>query len=486
MTLPRGSDVVIVGSGMAGLAVADGLRRRRPDVSVLVLESGPDCGRTHVRSALCEEDALHLWLSPDSDPCFWRPYETDGPHYLGLSGLRRRVGGRSLYWGGALLPIEPWALQDRRWPASVVSDLVEGWDGGASLYSRVADEVSAWATPATVPNPPADALTIGSRRFQPTPQAVRRHGEGRWAAFTPLDRLAEPNAGSSVVICPDCHVLGVTVGSGKVSGVRVHHADGLSDVRAGAIVLAAGTIENSRLAIQALADAGDLPDLRLGGLVDKIAHGFSVACPADELPPDVRRAAAAGGTFHLTLDASLRSNHFVHLSTTPTGMVAMDTWLMGEQVPGEAGEVRCDRSAQWPWPARVNARLGPADELLCEAQRAALGQFWREIAELFGMARDALVFDEAFGSTDLPSRLLAARAATDRIGPVSYSFPLGSEQHEAGTTPLGTLLDDRHEFRSLRGLTAAGPSAFPRTGAANPAMTILALGKRLAGELASA
>jgi choline dehydrogenase-like flavoprotein len=66
---------------------------------------------------------------------------------------------------------------------------------------------------------------------------------------------------------------------------------------------------------------------------------------------------------------------------------------------------------------------------------------------------------------------------------VTYSFPLGSEQHESGTTPFGRVLADDHQFHVLRGVFAAGPSAFPRAGAANPTMTILALGRRLGAML---
>jgi len=277
----------------------------------------------------------------------------------------------------------------------------------------------------------------------------------------------------------------VRVSSGRASGVQVRQAHNVREVRAANVVLAAGTIENSRLAIQALADAGHLSDLKLTGLVDKIVHGFILACPARDLPADLRLAAEEGGTFHQSIGEPLRSNHFVRLATARGGLVVMDTWLMGEQVSSSAGEVRCHRTSEWPWATEVHAGLGPGDESLCEAQKIVLMGFWRECAELFGMTGTDLQFESSLGSPDLPSRLLAPFTAIGRVGPVSYSFPLGSEQHEASTTPLGSLLDNRHEFRSLPGLAAAGPSAFPRTGAANPAMTILALGKRLGRELSS-
>jgi choline dehydrogenase-like flavoprotein len=92
-------------------------------------------------------------------------------------------------------------------------------------------------------------------------------------------------------------------------------------------------------------------------------------------------------------------------------------------------------------------------------------------------------FDD-FGSGDLPQRLMAGDEFTAPGVPVSYSFPLGSEQHEAGTLPLGgPVVDERSQVRAIGGLFAAGPCTFPRGGAAHPVMTIMALSVRLARSL---
>ena len=66
--------------------------------------------------------------------------------------------------------------------------------------------------------------------------------------------------------------------------------------------------------------------------------------------------------------------------------------------------------------------------------------------------------------------------------PVTWSNTLGTEDHEGGTLPLGGILDDDGEFRSVRGLYAAGPATFPRLGAANPSLTTLALVHRARGD----
>jgi hypothetical protein len=474
---PGGSDIVIVGGGMSGLAVASVLAKRS-DASIVVLEGGPDAGRAHIRQTNSNDDALNLWLYPESDPHFWRPYETDGSSYLGLSGLRRRLGGRSLYWGGAFLPIEHWALDDA-WPASVVRDLTDTWRGGPSLYAQVAADMASWA--GTVSEETPDTLTIGDAVFRPTPHATRKVG-GRSIPYSPLEHI--PPSAASPQIVPLCQALGVLTEGGRVSAVRVRQMDRVFDISTRHVVLAGGTIENSRLAIQSLNTAGNLDDCRLPGLVDKIAYGFNFFCPAEAVDPMLRRAAELGTTFHRHLDPALKSNHFVRLWTRPDGAISFDTWLMGEQERTEASVVYCTPGEQWPWPTRVAAMLGANDKAVCAAQQRVLTEFWKGARERFAMPKSELVFDHEYGSADLRERLLATRRTGRQMEPVTYSFPLGSEQHEAGTTPLGAMLNDDHEFRAIPGLSAVGPSLFPRTGAANPAMTILALSRRFAEKYA--
>jgi len=485
--LPGEADVVIVGSGMAGLAVAAEIGRRG-GLHVLVLESGPDAGHEHTRLVFDEETVLRMWLEPYSDAFFWRPYHTSGPGYLGLSGLRRRVGGRSLYWGGVMLPIEGWALRGGEWPESVVADLVREWDGGASLYARVSAEVAAWAAEASGARPAENGITFGDYAFTPAPRAARPVSDGRWKVYTPLSRWKRSSDRAdraSVPIFPGCHVLGVSLRAASVTGVQVLRGSDVVEIRAPRVVLAAGTIENSRLALQALAGCGALHQPRLCGLVDKIAHGFTATFNRAEVPTVVADAARNGRLYYLAATEQLRSNHFLQLYLNEYGTIVLDTWMMGEQVSCEAGQVCCDPAREWPWRTRVIASLSPADLKLCTLQRAELARLWDHISDALGIGRSPLRFRDEYGSPDLRDRLLAPRSAHGRTAAQTYSFPLGSEQHEAGTTPLGTMLDLTHQFRQVAGLFAAGPSSFARTGAANPSMTILALGMRLAAALSA-
>ncbi len=477
-------ETLVVGAGMAGLATAAELGRRGRG-SVAVLEAGPDRGRTHIQTAHSPAEALRLWLHPDSDPDFRRPYRTAGGVYRDLAGLRRRVGGRSLYWGGVLLPIERWALSEE-WPDAVVTALTATWNGGPSLYQRVVDDVVGWGA-----EPPGAAgLTIGELAFDRTPHATRTEPGGGWSAFSPLAWWDDDGDGDGdgdprvrrVPILAGHDVLGVRVERGRATGVLVRAEDGeLHDLRANRVVLAAGTVVNSRLAIQALAASDAGAPRELPGLVDKISQGFTVALTdAERLPDAVRAAAREGHVYHRTGTAGTRSNQFVRFAESADGTVTMDSWTMGEQRRGPHGRVRCDESGAWPWPTTVHARLEAADEAVRTAQQHLLGELWAEMTQLLGVPADKLSFSPQHGSPDLADRLTAVRKPT----PLTYSFPLGSEQHEAGTLALGEVLDENHQFTAVPGLYACGPSVMPRTGAANPSMTTLALSKRLGAILA--
>ncbi|GIH11852.1 oxidoreductase [Rugosimonospora africana] len=469
-----GAEVVIVGGGFAGLAVAGELARRdgpRP----LVVEAGPDAGHAHYRWELDRATADSRWLDPPADPHFWRPYSATGVTFTGMAGLRRRLGGRSLYWHGMALPIDPWALREPDWPAAVVRDLATEWDGGEPLLTRVQRDLAAWVgAPGGGLRPDQDPVKLAGYRFEAAPLAVRRAPDGRWKAYSPLEHWSE----TTRVLC-DGYVTEVLLDRGRARGVRVRHAGTTRDIAADAVVLAASTIENSRLAIQALRSTGAIDEPRLDGLVDKVAQGFVATFAPDRLPPVL---AGGAGTYVAPGGEGLRSNVYLNVSVNPAGLVVVDGYLIGEQRPGPHGSVRCVPAPDAPWQSIVDCRLGPDDVELVARQRAELQ---RVCDELYG-EHHPLPFEDSpeFGSPDLADRLVTAQGF-DRPGPpFTYAFPLGSELHEAGTLPLGRMLDDRHQLHAIPGLFVAGPASFPRSGAANPAVTILALGARLGATLA--
>lgn len=475
---PRSFDIVVVGAGMAGLAVAAELGRRGiPGVGVL--DAGAYEDARHVVRA--RPDAGRLWANPDLDPTFWRPWRARGIEYAGMSGLRRRVGGRSLYWGGVLLPIDGWAMTSD-WPAGVQTDLNTRWRSGQSLYELEHRDVQRWAVSAgAAPGGPpvgAPASRLAGRSFTPTPLAVR-HFPGRSIdVFSPLAWWAPEHVGELREVprlVPDCKVLSLRTDSASaVQGVLVAGAQGPVTVDARVVVLAAGTVQNTDLLLRTpRARSAVQRESSLGGLVDKIAGGFRVLLPSGSVPSKL-----LGTLMHETGDAEFRSTHFVSLSRATAGDV-LDTWLIGEQRRDTANKVTASPGQPGRSPV-VGARLTEPDLLLRSRQRERLDRFWRDFAADVNLPASALEFPtEMHGQSDVAARLDALEPT-----PVVYELPLGAEQHEAGTLPLGQQLGTDGQVLGTPGLFIAGPCSFPRTGAANPSLTTLALGRRLGGFLA--
>ncbi len=478
--LPDIADIVIVGGGMAGLQLAVDLAGAQVG-DVLLLEAGPDSGG-HVNAAHDPDLALRMWLEVGLDPHHWRPWlSASAPHFETMAGLRRRLGGRSLYWHGVVLPMDSWALTEPSWPAEIIDDLTVSWAGGESLYQRVLTDLDDWRGGIQERGP---ELRVGSYRLSTVPQAVRKLPSGRFAAYSPIDRSAETSG--RVRLVTGAEVLDVQTANGSVCGVRVV-VDGESTARAvrcGTVVLAGGTIESSRLAIQALQPAGLLDKGRLDGLSDKIVHGFIAPLDAATLPPEVVRLADEEAFLYASGDETLRSNLFVRLYRNTVGSVLVDVWAMGEQLAGEHGTVECRPGAGLRWETTVRAECSAADRESIGRQRDELTAVWSAFAKESGLAGSALKFPEF----DRPERTLEnvlprAGALSPGEAPVTWSGPLGSEYHESGTLAFGRMLNERHEVHGMRNLYVAGPAAYPRPGAANPSLTNLALSKRLSGVL---
>ncbi|WP_030559525.1 GMC oxidoreductase [Streptomyces aureocirculatus] len=446
--------VAVVGSGMSGGAVAAELARS--GVPVIVLEAGPDSGRSHV--AAKPESAVLADPGADADFApFFAP--APGPHYDRRCGLRRRVGGRSLYWRGICLPIEPYALTD--WPAAVRQRL--GEPGGTGLYGQVWEELERWTGRALLT--PLDdresALldTVRSRGYGDatvTPRSVRvlgddPRGEFSWEAYSPVGGVPAASVRDrwpveDLVPAPD-------------GTVEVRAAGGAESVRARAVVLCAGTVHNARL----LARAGHRAGVAVPGtyaIVDHLVRGWVAAVPG-EGPVDASVLAVR--------DAAARSNVMVEITGTE-GTGLLDVWAMGEQLPSPASQFGFDEEG------RPHCTVGHSvnDREVLGRQRELL----RALADALGVAGGAdLAAAEDW--PDFDTAVSRARRSPGRAAP--YGCRLGSLDHESCSLPLGgPVVDDTGRVRGLGPLYVAGPSVFPRAGAANPSLTTLALSRYVA------
>jgi choline dehydrogenase-like flavoprotein len=493
-SLPDQAGTIIVGGGLAGLELAKELDRSGA-TDVLVLEAGPAEDLRHVNLGHDPDAALELWVTPSSDEHFWQPWTSKSePHFSGRSCLRRRLGGRSLYWHGVTLPIEPWALRAPWWPDSVRRDLTESWQGGPSLYERTTADIAQWRNGEKAPGDDLPPLSIGGREFLPTPQAVRGTAWGngqRWRAYSPLDHWLDDDgrfAGrpGGVRLAAGVEVLGIQVDGQRARGVLVRDDTTTAPrlISADQVVLAAGTVENSRLALQVRRSASASTRDSLTGLVDHIEQGFLAFVEPDRLPARISALAARDSFYYTRCADETRSNLFVRFYTNRAGAVVIDAWTMGEQLPSDEGLVQCVATGTWPWQVFVRAGFTRKDLEVVDRGRAELNDLWAQLCELTGAPAHELEFPRA----EDPARTLddlmpdlETTSATNRA--VSWSRTLGTGDHESSTLPLGTVLDEQQRLIGVEGVYACGPSIFPRPGAANPSLTTLALSRRLAGLL---
>ncbi|MGW6742643.1 GMC family oxidoreductase [Streptomyces sp. NPDC055025] len=493
------AEILIVGGGLAGLELAKHLELAGAG-DVLVVEAGAGDDLRHVYAANDAPSADRIWTDEQSDEYFVQPWNSaTEPHFGQGSGLRRRVGGRSLYWHGVLLPVEDWALTEADWPRTVIDDLVRSWRGGASLYARVRSDLAEWSRRVATTTASAsedDALRVGHFRFAGPPRAVRPAGAGsaRWEAYSPLSHWLEPDPAArksggkgGVRIAADLETVAVLTGGGRAEGVVVRHRGSGEEKRitAGKVVLAAGTVESTRLAIQALHQDGEPAGDRLTGLVDHIVQGFNVSFEAEDLPERLVSRAREGVFAFTPGGGASHSNLFIQLDLTDAGELRLEVWATGEQIRSAQGVVACSPREEWPWPVTVSTGLDTQDSLTVEAQRDELREFWAAWCTEFDLKWVPLDFDFSFTA---PSRTLRSvresLRAEDRPAlhhqPVTWSSPLGTEEHEGGTLAIGDVLDENQEFIEIGGLFAVGPAIFPRQGSANPSLTSLALSRRLA------
>jgi len=448
-------------------------------------EPGPTTGNGGAGPDLAAD-----WNRPGRDPALWRPWSSDRlPHYGGDYGIRRKVGGRSLYWRGIVLPIEDWALGDPVWPAAVRRDLGQGWRGGAGLYQRVLRDLGDWSGRALEaprsPNEQAllDLLTgAAALPVRPVPVARRYWAEGSrvcWEPYGPLGRWMD--AGGRIggeatpLVVPDCTVVEIDVASARVTGVGFRRTGTRERhwIDCGFVVLAAAAVENARLVAQAGPGGRSFP-----GLNDHLRQGFLVRTAAGGRP-------VPAGLAFLPATARQRSNVFVEARPADAaGFAVWDVWGIGEQERSDFGRVSFDATTGVPWSSRIAVGLSPRDEVTVEAQRRQLRQVWTGLRPLLSLGPEPPRFGGFLAGTPTYPQAYEQVLNAEPGRPIAYCAPLGSVDHEGGLTPLGDVLHESGEVSGISGLFVVGPGTFPRSGAANPSLTTLALARRTARTIA--
>lgn len=493
-----------------------------------------------------------------------------------FTGLAYCVGGRSMYWGGWAPEPLPDELGEPFWPQNVVDELngPKGYHAYAQrqlgvdetndfiygplhvalrkcLYDAVAGKrVPGAVTLSDLPDHPAarkasgapalaDLLGLGEsgrkRREDElrdemkleAPLAVQaRNRPGFFPAnkfsVGPLlvqaarSAFAESNGDDvrkRLMIVPHCHVTRLSVADGRVTAV--HTSNGTVPIaQGGAVVLALGTIESTRLALESF---GGLPGSgRIGhGLTAHLRSNLTIRVPREalEVSPAVKELQASALFLkgrHIGKDGRER---FFHLQITAAGLGPQgadseaELWKKIPDVDtydrfagasdshvvvtlrgiGEMdGDNAANRVVLDPEPDEYGVRRAFVTLSASEHDK----DLWNAMDVAADDVARALGGDKGFEVLVHGSwrAVPPGGDATTVLPHAGRRDKLGSTHHEAGTLRIGTdpatsVTDPNARFHAALNAYAVGPALVPRAGSPNPMLTGVALARRLAEHL---
>jgi len=453
MTAP----VVIMGSGLSGSAVAVELLRH--SVPIVVVDAGPGGTRDHFAAHL---DTAAM-IEPDADPQF-KPYRQDSSalHYGRWAGIRFRVGGRSLYWRGIVLRLEPYGLSS--WPAELQAALLHG-AGNGGLYAEVERQLETWVgAPCDAPRSAEErqflvrVQSLGFASARPAPRAIRLLPNGCWHAHSQLTQIPPD-------LIKERHLLtGLALRSDGGVDLQLQGRNGLETCQAAAMVLCAGTVENARIISRMRGTNEVFP------IVDHHVQGWLCAVGQRRSHRDSRDASIL-----VAQEYKDRINVFLELHRIGDQDV-MDAWSMGEQIPTTQTQLTFDHARN---DIRFRVKFTREDEAVLAAQRS----FLAVLASAMDLHLEAPEFpispDRTMGFKEALKRAISVPGVA-----VPYYCPLGISDHESCALPIGgDIVDINAELRGFPSVFVAGPCLFPRAGAANPSLTTLALSRYLARQV---
>ncbi len=438
-------------------------------------------------------------------------------------GLAYCLGGRSLFWGGWSPELIDSELSD--WPPETVRDL-------KTQYFREAEQqLGTDQTNDFIDGPLhrelrkrlyqgisgiADAVPVAHESDLDAPLAVQstppRPGFFPFNKFSSVPlllraaRLAEAESQGNdykkrLMIVPRCHVIKLHLDANqRVSRIETNQDD--ISVRPNAIVIIAlGTIESTRLALNSF---GNPRGLIGRNLMAHLRSNTTIRLPRGSFPglPDELQASA------LFLKGRTPDNRHFHLQITACG------------VRGDISESELELNKKIPDIDSLDTFLRVTDDYVVmtlrgigemEPDRGGTGPSWierdREPDEhgvnrakvIIGLTTgDKKLWDAMDAATVRAAQVFAAGAAVEywdgvwkplvgSANPVKRDG-LGTTHHESGTLWIGddpatSVTNLYGRFHEVSNAYAVGPALFPRIGSPNPMLGGVALLRRTAEHL---
>lgn len=517
----RQFDAVVIGAGMFGGYCADKIFRfgEANNLKVLVLDAGSFLVATHVQNLPNAGINVPSQINPANDPGSARELVWGIPWRSNVDfiGQAYCIGGKSLYWGGwcprllasdlGLWPTtvaqylnQNYPLLEQQTGVDVKTDFIQG-----SLFNLLKQKVSGVLQAATVAN--LDSVEDPPLAVQGQAPASGLFSFDKYSSVNVLIEAARDAAGQTdsqrrLFIVPNAHVTRLSMANGAVSSIEVF-ANGVKKSlpvrRNCAVILAAGTVESTRLALLSFPTSPDNPGQELMGrnLMAHVRSNIFVRIsrgafdPGNTLPAAVQagallvRGSTPQGKFHIQVTASAdpsgNSDNLLYamipdidlLDATLANQTANAISIGFRGVSQQFG----DRATSVP---NANGRwinLSPFE------------------SDEFGMSRAFVRFsttpaeDTLANTMDTAILQLAAQLAGNN--PANFQVTsqvrdgLGTTYHEAGTLWMGTnpqtsVTDTNGRFHNVANAFCTDQSLFVTVGSVNPTLTGLVLSRKVA------
>jgi choline dehydrogenase-like flavoprotein len=478
---PIEADLLIIGGGMAGIALAKELAGG--PFTVAILESG-GLEIDEANQALYAGSGVQKAPgNPD------RPFDD----YLAQSRVRA-LGGSGMVWGGKCAPLDPADFAERSWIAH------SGWpitrEEMQPYYDRACDLLEIPRFPLKRPvsaDPNRQPLALDSADgFFPAPREFSRLSGGADKAAFDAFRTGFAQA-QNITVYLHANVVKIRRQGAQITGLDVACLDGKRHpAKAARYVLAVGGIENVRLLLASdnLGNSRDLVGRFFQGHVtysndgDAETEGSAVAisraAPMDLYAPAKRGAHCVIGS-GLPAQKRMKTGNFTatlfraETANPDTPMIAKIGAREGDgQVLGYFA-----MTEHYPNPdSRVTLDSEHKDALGMPRARLT----WTHGAKDYGdLERSVTGLADALGASG-EGRLCWSIKRDQLLAASSAS------RHHMGTTrihpdPAKGVVDADLRLHEAKNLYVAGSSVFPTSGIANPTLTILALVMRLADHL---
>lgn len=543
-------DAIVIGSGMFGAYCAEKIYRHA-NLRVLVLEAGPYLVSEHVqnlaRIGLNVPGAAAVpgnASDPGTQAEVWGiPWRSQVP----FPGLAYCVGGRSIYWGGWSPRLTKADLAN--WPGPVATFL-QSASGTGDAYEATERETGVFDKTDYISGPlntdlrkkmvlaqPAvatvDAIEEAPLAVQGASPASGLFSFDKYSSNPILVDAIREDAGipddwrRRLFLVPRAHVTRLSVVNGAVSEIEVWVNGQRKTLPVSpqcAVVLANGTIEATRLALESfptpLMGRNLMAHLRSNTVVRIKRTAFNAGLPKQlETAAQLVRGSTADGRYHLQvtaaavmgsnseavmwrmipdidlLDQTLASENADWITITFRGIGEM-TGSRDPSLTKATGQVpswidlsdqtdEFQRRRAW-----VNLAAGPQEQRLWRAMDDGA------LALALKLANDDATAIQYFYKDSFPADGGDPGSWHDQPPPPSPNNNprdpknkvrdgLGTTHHEAGTLWMGTdpnssVTDLNGRFHHVANAYAVGPAVFPALGSANPSLTALSLARRTA------